>query len=496
MNSAILLDTMIKPKPTRTVNPIHFEDLDPKRYEDLIRELIYDFCDWQTIEATGRGGDDQGFDIRAYERLNETVIDDEGVETVCPMDGNLWMIQGKREKEIGPNKLKGILEDVDEERPPYGYILAASANFSKKSFDTFREVLKKKSVMEFYLWGKPELEGMLHLPKNDRVLFTFFGISNVSRKRSRATEIRSSVTVKNRLFRVLGENPKFGRVLLRDSKDSEYPYKNGYKDFDERPRWKEYTIIDNHPLGLIAKIREHYAFYDSKNKEYDWAKQSSLVFRDGDSQEERQRQQRSNELARDFWESMPNSSQATFHKDGLIRYDSILVVDDKGDSCHQFPHLFVDFSGNNGPFAGFYDYLEAHRDRIAINNLREVDHFPEEFPEPKFGDVHDNEPMEMADMFVSRLRNYPEGFFTLYDCDGRYDHLAESDVALVAREKDMDIYIQITQKSETKVAKLLSEDSSVEWDLEQQLGRKPKKSESITILEFRRVHEHQFRKIG
>ena len=48
---------------TRTFGPIHFEDLDPHRFEDLIRELIYDFRDWQSIEATGRTGNNAGFDI-------------------------------------------------------------------------------------------------------------------------------------------------------------------------------------------------------------------------------------------------------------------------------------------------------------------------------------------------------------------------------------------------------------------------------------------------
>ena len=67
------------------------------------------------------------------------------------MNGNLWMIQGKREKQIGPTKLKGILRGIDPDNPPYGYILAASVNFSKTSFDTFREELIKKGVMEFYL---------------------------------------------------------------------------------------------------------------------------------------------------------------------------------------------------------------------------------------------------------------------------------------------------------------------------------------------------------
>ena len=60
---------MSKPKVTRTYGPIHFEDLDPHRFEDLIRELIYDYKDWQSIEATGRSGSDEGFDIRAYEKV-------------------------------------------------------------------------------------------------------------------------------------------------------------------------------------------------------------------------------------------------------------------------------------------------------------------------------------------------------------------------------------------------------------------------------------------
>ena len=60
---------MIKPKITRTYGPIHFEDLDPHRFEDLIRELIYDYKDWQSIESTGRSGNDSGFDVRAYEKV-------------------------------------------------------------------------------------------------------------------------------------------------------------------------------------------------------------------------------------------------------------------------------------------------------------------------------------------------------------------------------------------------------------------------------------------
>ncbi|WP_271672990.1 hypothetical protein [Bradyrhizobium sp. CCBAU 51627] len=62
-----------------------------------------------------------------------------------------------------------MLDEIDEKDPPDGYILAAAANFSKQSYDAFRAKLLEKRVMEFYLWGKAELEDMLHLPKNDRI---------------------------------------------------------------------------------------------------------------------------------------------------------------------------------------------------------------------------------------------------------------------------------------------------------------------------------------
>jgi hypothetical protein len=52
------------PKITCTIGPFHFEDSDPKRFEDLIRALANDFKDWQSIEATGRSGSDDGIDIR------------------------------------------------------------------------------------------------------------------------------------------------------------------------------------------------------------------------------------------------------------------------------------------------------------------------------------------------------------------------------------------------------------------------------------------------
>ena len=49
---------MKKTTPTRATGPLHFEDLDPHRFEDLVRRLIYDFRPWRLLEATGRSGTD------------------------------------------------------------------------------------------------------------------------------------------------------------------------------------------------------------------------------------------------------------------------------------------------------------------------------------------------------------------------------------------------------------------------------------------------------
>ncbi|MFC6662822.1 hypothetical protein ACFP90_22520 [Deinococcus multiflagellatus] len=64
---------------TRTLNPLHFEDLEPHRFEDLVRQLAYEYRPWASIEATGRGGADDGIDIRAFEqnRMSPTEETDE-----------------------------------------------------------------------------------------------------------------------------------------------------------------------------------------------------------------------------------------------------------------------------------------------------------------------------------------------------------------------------------------------------------------------------------
>lgn len=486
---------MSEAKPTRTTNPIHFEDLDPKRFEDLVRELIYDFRDWQTIEVTGKGGDDDGFDIRAYERTTTTTIDDDGNEVVRPMDGNVWMIQCKREKAIPPSKVRKILADIDPDNPPYGYILAAATNFSKKAYDTFREELTRLGVLEFYLWGNATLETELHQPKNDRILFTFFGISNVRRRRSRATEIRFEVTNKNRVMRVLGDNPAHSWILARDSKDRHYPYESKYVDFDERPRWKAFEVVELHPRGLIVLMKRSYAYFDESEKTFDLAEPPVVLRNPHDRTQDTERDRKEREklgLVREYWERMPQNNQAMFFLKGIIRYEDMVVIDDKGDSWNEVPHIFVDFS-DGSPVSGTLAYLEKGQQEIGLDGFVRKAFFPKTFPEPIFGKIYDEEGLALPERLCEQYANFRGGDLDkIFDVDGRFAHLEPSDVAVIRFGTKDDRFVQITHRYKLSGRDLLRDHPQMIWQVQQQIGRDPLADDTIHILECRNCYKHQW----
>ena len=78
---------------TKNMNPLHFEDLEPHRFEDLVRQLIYDFKQWKSLEATGRTGSDEGMDIRAIERTQS-----DGVIYVDEVENDSFEISLKEAK--------------------------------------------------------------------------------------------------------------------------------------------------------------------------------------------------------------------------------------------------------------------------------------------------------------------------------------------------------------------------------------------------------------
>lgn len=494
---------MAKPHITRTLGPIHFEDLDPHRFEDLVRQLTYDFRQWQTIESTGRGGADDGFDIRAYEVVPPaTTPDDEDTQEDVPhpMEGNLWMIQCKREKELGPKRVEAIVSDaVNVDSPPYGYILVAPAHFSKAAHDKFREKLRSRGVMEFYLWGAGELEDMLYQPKNDHILFAFFGISLTSRRRSRTTAIRAAVNVKNKLRRVLGDNPNHQSVLLRDLQDTHYPYEDEYKDFEKRPRWKEYPVVEFHPLGLIVSVARYYAYIDKQNAEWDFTKAVNNIM-PVQGHHRRHRDAEKEELGnsvKDFWQQLPRTQRCTFIYNGLIRFDAIAFIDEKGDTEYECPHLFVEFHGERGPFAGGIQYLEINEHHgESLEGLKRIEIFPKRFQKPTFGTLHADKLIFVDDRTRATLKHNLGGI-TLYAAVEEYSYLKPTDVIAVDKTEDKEgkkTLLKITNVRVVTGKELLGlckDNPPLEQEIEKQLSRQITPGDNVRVIEALVLYDWQ-----
>ena len=488
-----------KAKATKTINPLHFEDLEPHRFEDLVRRLLYGFRDWTNIEATGRGGADDGFDIRAWEKGDTvTNVGAEGEEGVRDLEGRLWQIQGKREKSIPPAKMRALIkEGVNGEKPPYGYILAAATNISKIAYDAFREELRKKRVTEFHFWGKDYLEDQLALPQNDEILFTFFGLSLSPRRKSRTAELKFAINNKNRVLKLIFGNdrmlpnqgvPRKKTFFLRDIKAEHYPDARKYPDFETNRRWGEFDVVDVSAKGLCFKVREWYAYCEPAKKEWDFTRVVDLTPRQHNLDRANQaRLEKQGQNAETYWRHLPRRLQAKLMVYGFVPFEEMLIIDDKGDPEYTDPHVLVDF-GSNGPFQYTFASLVQHRSEVAdFQTFKKVQFFPPAFPEPNKGAAHEIDRLGLNSEALRRLE-YLRGATALYSFDGKLGVLTVGDLIRLP-QKDQgssEKFAEVTHIFKTTVGTLVKEQGSEFYraELERSAGRKITDVDEVVVYEL------------
>jgi Restriction endonuclease len=267
----------------KTIGPLHLEDLEPHRFEDLVRQLLYDFRPWRDLEATGRSGSDEGFDVRAWESTVPVADSDTAEEQNDDAEDTAtvrqWLIQCKREKTIPPSKLKGYLAELPDVQSEglYGIIFVAACDFSKAARDVFYGETRERGFMEVKLWGKAELEDQLFQPKNDHLLFAYFGISLQVRQRTLKTTVRARLSTKRQAKKTL---TLLTPVLIRDASDERYPYPDPDKSLKliERRRWRVIECEGCHHDGVWFSVFRAPAYIADDGESWDYAEGTGQLF--------------------------------------------------------------------------------------------------------------------------------------------------------------------------------------------------------------------------
>ncbi|MBC8049268.1 MAG: hypothetical protein H7X92_03845 [Chitinophagales bacterium] len=339
------------PSPTRTLLPLPFQHLEPKRFEDLIRQLIYDFRPWQSLEATGRLGSDDGYDARGWEIVPAgdalAVSDDDEDSDVEASQLRKWMVQCKRESTITPKKLGAYLDNVrpEEMASLHGLIFAACCEFSKKSRDLFRERCRSAGVAECFMWGRAEVEDMLLQPKNDALLFAYFGISLQVRKRSVKTQLRGRLTTKRKAYKVLDYIGK--PVLLRDAENTDYPYMN--KDWNKKsPPWLVREFYKHTANGVFIIINSYLAYLAEDDEHWDVANAlNNSAFHYQDYWKSEEETQIYHEKRANIFQFRSDSEHianfGTLEVKLIIPYEDIIAIDELGDDKFDGPQLYLQF---------------------------------------------------------------------------------------------------------------------------------------------------------
>lgn len=350
---------------TRTLNPLPFQDLEPHRFEDLVRQLAYDYREWSELQATGRGGGDDGFDIRALERVarerSEDGEDADSGEETAWLE-RVWAFQCKREKALGPKRMEVVIAETFAAmvEVPHGFVLAVASDVSKKSRDVFRREMLARGVEEFAVWAKGELEDMLFQPRHDGLLFAYFGISLQPRRRSLATSLRAEIAKKKQLHKLLFDRDDDGGywqmrpVLLRDPTDENYRGAIG-----EGGRWR---ACDAHHLKqdgyLVVRIHKYLAALNRVRSGWDAIEAYDLTA----LEIEHALRQKNAWAVKDesdgpdyhsFWnEFVDEDCRAHLHIFAYVPLSRVLAVDPLGDGHFPIPHLLIDYDLVDGPFLG------------------------------------------------------------------------------------------------------------------------------------------------
>lgn len=322
---------------------LHFEDLDPKMFEVMYRNILATSENYEPeIKSHGIEGSDDGVDILCVEKSSKLKN----------------FIQCKRYKKLSSSDLKEIVDRIVKKNKNdfHGNIITivTSCNIRREALDGFEEYALEKGFLKAVFIGQVDLDSLLHLEKYERVKARFFGSedSKELRARKKLQDIKvGRQLVKTKLMRPILENPtheqimrllddptlkfKEPEVLVRSIYDDVYPDSN---EDGEPSSWFKSFLNDTYNDGIQLNI-------------LCWTYETIVINPIGEWM-----------LLKDFEKISYEGEtlQLKVNIIGRIPFYNIVEIDEDGDNYYPFPHLHCIFTKENGPYAEIcYEYYDT-----------------------------------------------------------------------------------------------------------------------------------------
>ena len=322
--------------PTRTLNRIHFSDLDPLRFEDLCMNLVSRFRNWVQLNHYGRKGADGGIDIKAKEAIGEAT--------------KTWHIQCKRYSTIKKGDLISVVDSIKGELPDK-LLLIIGCDLRRDLFEFFKDYCLIKGIADADIWTASNLESDLYHKHKD-LLFIYFGIQVNRSHKSNETKVKYNLRMKKK--------------MEKDFIDTDWFKKNGMS-YDPRDRLKyweayirsiddeTYPRSDKPSMGQICPWfrTDIYDFYHGGLEVWLSSASAHKVIMDKNG----------------FWEPLndyydkrqEDSKYKTYLVKiiGQIPYHGIVDYDLDGDEYNSEPQIFCKFQFDGEPYERKYYRIDG-----------------------------------------------------------------------------------------------------------------------------------------
>jgi hypothetical protein len=335
-------------KPTRTTNRIHFSDLHDRRFEDLSMQIVYRLHKWEKIDHDGRAGSDDGVDIRAIERLPDGSSRD-------------WFVQCRLYKKVATAELKKAVNDAlaKAERSPEVLLIIVGCDVSRKARCSYEEYAIKKGVIKPLLWQASNLETKLYTDHHD-LLFAFFGISLAQRERSRESKVKRNLAMKRRLSRILKEDDKGRKIIIRSIDDDVYP------DIDDTPEgqissWFRIEFNNFYHNGIQVILDVNYSIVEQGENPW-WEPRWSVFNPHNEHINYIGEKGRDGEYVYNFYDYIDKNKYIVCKVFclGRIPYRNVIECDEYGDGYYPSPHLYCNFADQGTPYESIvYEIIDG-----------------------------------------------------------------------------------------------------------------------------------------